>query len=252
MKKYKTPTLFALCLLPFAAVAGIFVSLYQLDAYPGEPLAELIAQVGSAEALVTVGTMQTIVYTLICGFFGCVLADRVGLWKPIRFEKRSLGTTLLLSVIGGVAFSLDYWVFGGVIDGVRPAIAAGLTVNGVAAAIVYGGIVEEVMIRLFFMSLVAFILVNVFRKNRHRESVPAGVPIAANILSALAFAAGHLPATLALFGALTPLILFRCFLFNGGFGLVLGWLYRKYGIVYAMLGHLSLHIVSKAIWLALV
>ena len=50
------------------------------------------------------------------------------------------------------------------------------------------------------------------------------------------------------FGALTPLILVRCFLLNGGFGLVFGRLYRKYGIQYAMLSHALLHIVSKLIW----
>lgn len=51
------------------------------------------------------------------------------------------------------------------------------------------------------------------------------------------------------FGGLTPLLVVRCFLLNGAFGLVFGWLYRKYGIQYAMLSHALLHIVSKTIWL---
>ncbi|MGB4004952.1 MAG: CPBP family glutamic-type intramembrane protease, partial [Halanaerobiales bacterium] len=62
------------------------------------------------------------------------------------------------------------------------------------------------------------------------------------------FAAGHLPATVTIFGELTPLILFRCFLLNGAFGLFFGWLYYKYGIQYAMISHAMLHIVSKFIW----
>ena len=33
------------------------------------------------------------------------------------------------------------------------------------------------------------------------------------------------------------LVLLRCFLLNGELGLVFGWLYRKYGIQYAMIGH---------------
>ena len=66
--------------------------------------------------------------------------------------------------------------------------------------------------------------------------------------AALLFAAGHLPATVGIFGTLTPPVLVRCFLLNGGFGLVFGRLYRRCGIQYAMLSHAVLHIVSKLIW----
>ena len=51
-----------------------------------------------------------------------------------------------------------------------------------------------------------------------------------------------------IFGQLTPLILVRCFLLNGGLGMLFGWLYRKYGIQYAILGHMMAHMVSKLIW----
>lgn len=68
----------------------------------------------------------------------------------------------------------------------------------------------------------------------------------------LLFAEGHLPATITMFGALTPLVLLRCFLLNGGLGLAFGWLYRKYGIQYAMIGHAGTHIISKLIWLVLI
>ena len=73
--------------------------------------------------------------------------------------------------------------------------------------------------------------------------VPVGVFVAANIVSALLFAAGHLPGTMAM-TTLTPLLLFRCFLFNGGLGLCFGYLYRKYGIGYAMLAHGAAHLIS--------
>jgi len=76
--------------------------------------------------------------------------------------------------------------------------------------------------------------------------------VVANVLAAVIFAAGHLPATINIFGSLTPLLIFRCFLLNGSFGIVFGWLYQKYGIQYAMLGHMGFHIVSKVIWLVLV
>ena len=71
---------------------------------------------------------------------------------------------------------------------------------------------------------------------------------AANVAAALLFAASHLPATVLLFGELIAPILARCFLFNGGFGLLFGWMYRKYGIQYAMLSHALLHVISKTVW----
>ena len=249
MAKFKKPLLFALCLLPIAIVAGIFVGFYQLDTLSDEMIAEVVAQAGSTEILIVVGAVQTIGYALFCGFFGYLLADKIGLWKPIRFEKKKLTTTLVISVVGGIVFSLDHWVFGSMIDGIQAANAASLTVSGVIASVLYGGIIEEVLMRLFFMSLIAWVVWKVFYRKHSSGNIPASVFIAANIIAALAFAAGHLPATVAIFGELTPLIVFHCFLLNGGFGLIFGWLYRKYGIGYSMVSHAVFHIVSKLIWI---
>lgn len=249
MAKLKKPLRFALCLLPIALIAGIFVGFYQLNTLSDEVIAEFVAQVGSTDLLVVIGAVQTVGYALFCGFFGCLLADSVGLWKPIRWERKPLLVTLAVSVAGGAVFSLDHWVFGSLIDGIQAANEASLTVSGVLASVLYGGIIEEVMLRLFFLSLLARILWKLFFKSCDKEHIPAGVFAAANVIAALVFAAGHLPATAVLFGKLTPLILFRCFLLNGGFGLIFGWLYRKYGIVYSMMSHAAFHIVSKAIWL---
>ena len=97
------------------------------------------------------------------------------------------------------------------------------------------------MMRLFVMSLLVLIISKLFCKNA--EEIPAGVFITANIISALLFAAGHLPGTMAM-TTLTPVLLFRCFLFNGGLGLCFGRLYRKYGIGYAMIAHGLAHLIS--------
>jgi membrane protease YdiL (CAAX protease family) len=249
MTKYKRPLLFALCLLPIAAVAGIFVVLYQLDTLSAEAIEELIKEAGSVEIIVIVGAVQTVLYALVCGFFGYILAEKTGLLKPFKPEKEKVIVTLAISLIGGGAFSLDHWVFGALIDGIQSANIAVLTPIGFVASVLYGGIVEEVLLRLFFMSLIAFIVWKLLFGKYEKESIPSVVFVIANIVAALLFAAGHLPATYAIFGELTPLILFRCFLLNGGFGILFGWLYRKYGIIYAMSAHALFHIVSKIIWI---
>lgn len=248
MVNVKKALLFALTLLPLAVVAGIFVGFYQLGVYPEEILSEVIAELGSTDILIVIGAVQTVGYALFCGFVGHILASKVGLWRPFKLDVKSVAVTLIISIVGGIIFSLDNWTFGAVIDGIKEGNAAGLTASGVIASVLYGGVIEEVMLRLFFMSLIAFVLWKLFFRKYDAENIPTKVFVISNVIAALLFAAGHLPATFVTFGGITPLLLVRCFLLNGGFGLIFGWLYRKYGIVYAMLAHALFHIVSKLIF----
>ncbi len=251
MRKFRKPLLFALAPVPFAALGGYLAAAMQVAAMEPAVLDEAVHQVGSREALLAISALQPVVYTLFCGFFGYILAQKLGLMRPFGFEKSKLLVTFAFSLAGGAVFSLDAWTFAKVIPEVAASYETAGSFDAVTwgASVLYGGIVEETMIRLFFMSLIAFIAWKLFF--RKEETVPAGVLIAANIVAALAFAASHLPSTLVLFGTLTPMILFRCFLLNGAFGLVFGRLYRKYGIQYAMLSHALFHIVSRTIWLIL-
>lgn len=248
MSRFRKPLLFSLGILPIAVAAAIFTCLYQFEMYSAEIMKQAIAQMGSMEMLVIVSVIQTAIYAVVCSFFGYILADKTRLWKPLKFEKSKLGHSMLLSMGLGILFSLDYWTFGNAVSGIKEATAAGMTFNGIAASILYGGIIEEIMLRLFFFSLIAFIIWKLFFRKYDKEHIPACVFIAANIIAAFFFAAGHLPATITIFGKLTPLLLFRCFLLNGGFGLVFGWFYRRYGLIYAMTGHTTVHVVSKIIW----
>lgn len=120
------------------------------------------------------------------------------------------------------------------------------TIPYLIATVTYGAVIEEVMLRLFWMTLVAFLLHKLIDRKNAKPST--AILIAANIISALLFAAGHLPATFATIGN-SPMILFRCFLLNGGIGLTFGYLYRKYGLRYAMIAHGGCHVVSKLIWI---
>lgn len=252
MKKLKQPLLFSLAILPFAAIGAFFTCLYQFDLYSPEIMEQAIAQTGSRETLVAVSVLQVLIYTFVCSFLGYLLADKTGLWKPIRIRKDSLLQVLLTSVLLGALFSLDYWTFGRALPQITGSYAAGLTLSGILAAVFYGGVIEEVLLRLFFLTLIAFLIWKLCFRKRTKEAIPTGVFIAANIIAALFFAAGHIPATITAFGTLTPLILFRCFLLNGGLGLVFGFFYRRHGIHYAMLSHAVVHIVSKMIWLVLI
>ncbi|MBR2715949.1 MAG: CPBP family intramembrane metalloprotease [Ruminococcus sp.] len=248
MTKLKKPFLFALCLLPIALIAGVFSGIYQLDTFSEDVISQVLAQVGSKEVVILVTAVQTAVYAFVCGLFGYIMADKIGLIKPFKITKKPLLVTVLVSFFGGIIFSLDYWVFGSYFSEIQAADKAGMTLSGVLASVLYGGIIEEVMMRLFFMTLIALIIRMIFARKYSKDNIPTSVFVVANIIAAVVFAALHLPATISIFGELTPLLVFRCFLLNGCFAIVFGELYRRYGILYAMTSHALFHIVSKLFW----
>jgi len=243
IKLLKNNLTFILFLSFFGIVGGYFTSLYMLET--PELLEEAIAQIGSVEIFTLVYILQSFIYAVVLGLVGKAIAKKIGLWRSLSFEFKPLVSVILVSLIGGAIFTLgDYHLFGSFIDVVKDSYLVKPTFNYIIASITYGGVVEEVMLRLFFMSLIAFLLHKLTRK----QEVSDSQLVIANVISAILFAAGHIPGTLAMM-ELTPIVLARCFLMNGGFGLAFGRLYRKYGIQYAVLAHAGVHIVSKLIWI---
>jgi hypothetical protein len=252
MKRLKKPLLFSLAVLPIVVIATYFTALYSIDLYPPETLEAMITQVGSKAVLIAGMMVQTVILIFLCSFFGYILSNKIGLWRPLRFEKQKLLRVVPLTILCGVLFSLDYWTFGNWIPGIQEVDLTLLGVNNVLCQILYGGILEEIMMRLFVMSLLVFLIWKLFFRKAEKKQIPVGVFVAANLISAMLFAAGHLPATITYFGTLTPLIVLRCFLLNGAFGIWFGYLYRKYGLSYAMLAHDLVHVVSDVIWAAFI
>ena len=248
LKNYrKTLLFFALVGL----IGGFGAGFYLLDSYP-EDIVQQIYDQGLNDTLIALITaVQSAGYGLILGAAGIWLAKKIGLWRD---ERAVTGTPLLwavaVSVIGGLTLILpDILYFGKHLPAIAESYTTKPTVPYLIATVTYGAVIEEVMLRLFAMSLVAFLLWKVFARKQETPSV--GILMAANIIAALLFAAGHLPANFAMIGT-TPLVIFRCFLLNGGFGLAFGWLYRKHGLRYAMIAHGGCHVVSKLVWIFLI
>ena len=245
VKKYwKHLLLFALAGL----VGGFLAGLDLIASYPENIQEEILSQGMNETMLAIVTGVQYAGYGILLGILGIILAKKIGLWNDsFALKLKPLAITVILFVICGILFiGIDYYVFGRLIPPVADSYLVKPTVATILGAIILGGVVEEVMLRLFMMSLLAFLLLKIFRNcdEKGREIIL----VVSNIVSAMLFAAGHLPTTAILFG-ITPVILIRCFLLNGAFGLVFGWLYRKHGIQYAMIAHGGIHLVSKLIWL---
>ena len=227
-------------------IGGFFVGLFLMDTYPQEIVQQLVEQGIDSTMLGVVGAIQYAAYALVLGVPGIWLAKKTGLWTgEKRITRKPLIAAIVISVIGGlVLVYADLLFFSRYIPGIelggKPSFAY------ILGSVITGGIVEELMLRLFMMSLIAFVLHKLFERKAELPSVK--MLVIANIVAALLFAAGHLPVTFATIGN-SPMILFRCFLLNGGFGLAFGWLYRKFGLRYAMIAHGGCHVVSKLILL---
>ncbi len=249
LKKFRKPLLFTLALLPIGLIGGFFTSLYLEETYDPALLADMLTQTGFSDifTLHIITAVQTAGQMLLLGFFGYILAEKIGLLKSFKINKSGILTTIILTVIGSIIFiALEYGVFANLIPEVAATYEQKPSFAYMISCLTYGGVLEEIMMRWFLMSLLAFIIWKLFFKKK--ESVPMGVLIAANIVVALLFAAGHLPTTAMTMG-ITPLILVRCFTLNSLAGLICGHLYMKHGIQYAMLSHMGFHILWKIFWI---
>ena len=232
--------LFVLC---SGLIGGYCSGLYMEEMYSPEMLQELQAQGITSEMLALSSAVQYgIFYGLILAAVGLIISKKTGLWNGFCFEKKAMMPTGIISVISALClFPGDKLLFGSLSSWVNDQYNISPGLPKIIAGLLCGGVIEEVMMRLFFMSLLVLIISKLFCKKD--SQIPVGIFAAANIISALLFAAGHLPGTAAM-TTLTPVLLIRCFLFNGGLGLCFGWLYRTYGIGSAMIAHGAAHLIS--------
>lgn len=240
-------------------IGGFFTGIYLLDSYPDEIKQQLLESLSASGLeqmpvnilLGLVTAAQSAGYGLVLGAVGIFLGKKTGLWKDKRcLAKKPLAIAGAISVIGGLAMILcDLLFFGRYSEAIANSYAVTPTIVYMLATVTYGAVIEEVMLRLFTMSLIALILHKLSGK---KTKTPATIIlVTSNLITAALFAAGHLPATFMMIGN-SPMIIVRCFAMNGCIALLFGYLYRKYGLRYAMIAHGGCHIVSKLIWILFV
>lgn len=245
-KNYKKNWIFLLLVLFGGLIGGYCIGLYSYDSLSEELIKQLQDQNISKEMVALSSMIQYgIVFGLFLASIGIVLSKKIRLWKDFKLNKKAILTTTITTIIGAlILFPGDKLIFGSLSTWVSEQYTLKPTIYKMIGGLLVGGIIEEVMMRLFFMSLVVFIIFKILKK----KEIPTKVYVIANIIAALLFAAGHLPST-ATMTTLTPIIIIRCFLFNGCLGIAFGYLYRKYGIGYAMISHGLCHLISDILML---
>jgi hypothetical protein len=185
----------------------------------------------------------------VLGLAGLWFARKLGL--PGVFRERAgwrnwVTIPLVLGLVAGVILVVADCVFASLGDWeglAHPAFPASLIASATA------GIGEEIVFRVFVMGLWASLFSLLLRRGRGKGIVLWG----ANVMAALAFAAGHLPTMMLLFGVsspaqMPPLVLVELFLLNGVVGLVAGERYMRDGLVAAAGVHFWTDVVWHVIW----
>lgn len=198
-------------------------------------------------ALLLASVLQSAVLLAIAVFVGLRAADAVGLRTPVTNaiaartriretfrELRPLSAAAIGATAGLTILALELAVFRPLIPEFTAAAgAAGLSRAEGFLASFYGGIGEEIITRLFLVSVIAWIL--------RGKAIWLAI-----VIAALIFAAGHLPAAAAL-SALTPALIARTLVLNSLAGFAFGWLYWRRGLEAAMVAHFSANIVLQVI-----
>jgi membrane protease YdiL (CAAX protease family) len=251
-----------LLILLATLLTNIAVQPYQLAiqgmTYDPSDLPSLLQSIG----------LNTIIYGAFAAI-GLYLATRIGLGLPYLerlFPKGKVWgnfrRVLLISIITGVVvviliIGVDQLIF-------NPMVVKDLTAQGMEPtaqesirpewwqsllASFYGGITEEIQLRLFLLTLVAWLVSRVWREDDGRPGL--GALWTATLISSIIFGLGHLPtlnASLSAMGlSLSPILIASNLVMNGIGGIVFGVLFWSLGLESAMIAHFMGDIVLHLI-----
>lgn len=196
--------------------------------------------------IIALQALQSGVMCFLLGWAGLILGARHGLgapWLQAWIERRRpamRGHWLLaigLGVIGALIVIALMHAGPGLVTHHGSDVRTGMAWRGALASF-YGGIVEETLCRLFLVGLFVWLLALL----NHGHAAP-WMYVAAIVLAALLFGAGHLPALFASGAHPTAFAVMRIVGLNAIVGTFFGGVYWKYGLEHAMVAHFSADLV---------
>lgn len=193
---------------------------------------DLLGKIGQPiEVIFIAQFIQSIILFSLTILGGLILAQKIDFRIPI--SKGFWSKSVLLGAATAVIIYL--------LDSLFTFLGTTITTHQDSApvwqkllAAFYGGITEEILLRLFLMTLFIWIGMKLFR---HKKPTSTGI-ITSILLAAVIFGLGHLPITASL-TQIDALVVTRAVVLNGVGGIVFGWLFWKKGLVSAMITHFT-------------
>jgi hypothetical protein len=209
--------------------------------------------------IIALGLVQNLALLSVAVGVGLLLARKLGLGAPLleswlyhRKHSTTVGRSLIPGVLVGVAAGavilVPILIAAPYLPGLPFVSAARVALWKRLLVGFYGGIDEEVLARLFLLSLVAWLGTKLFQKQK--AGLSAGVFWPANVLVAILFGLGHLPSA-SLVMHITPAVVVLALVLNGIPAICFGYLFWKRGLESAMIAHFSADFVLYVIGPAL-
>jgi hypothetical protein len=241
-------------LLLIAAIVGVGAAVpLALEVF--QPLMSAEPLPFSLPIIIVIGIGQNLILLSVAIGVGLLAARKVGLGAPL-LQAWLYGEQPRQSVRGSLAFGALVGIAVGVVVLVPLLIAAphlpGLPLVSAGRAALwkriivgfYGGIDEEILTRLFLLSLFAWLGTKVFQKQQ--AGLSASIFWMANIVATILFGLGHLPSA-SLVMHITPAVVALALILNGIPALTFGYLYWRRGLESAMIAHFCADFVLYAI-----
>jgi membrane protease YdiL (CAAX protease family) len=238
-----------------AGMLGVLSILPLLFTMPMPVLEQIDVTPASITIILLASMLQNAIILTLCIGLGLLFASKVGLGVPVLESwlagedfKNRLRVILRPSILTGAGVGVICLL-------ALLALLARLPQMPLAAevqvaiwrrllACFYGGIVEELLMRLFLLSFLAWALSRVWRSRE--RTLGAGAFWTANITASIIFGLAHLPSA-SLMMPITPMVVSVVVLLNGIAGVAFGYLYWKHGLESAMLAHFTTDIVLHVI-----
>src|SRR5690625_2385033 len=245
-KKWRIKLVLFLTLL--GAIGIVAIIPYEITTLMNEEFYQTNSEAPPVSLVVTINSIIQIGFLFLLVLFGVRLQRRTCLSAPKLesfvykkkvqpFSKKwliiGISITFILSII---TILFDLFVFSPVIEIPEGQTTVTIWWQGLLAMF-YGGITEELMVRLFGMTLIVWLLARITKIEK--EEIPDSFYYIAIFLTAILFGLGHLPATIQIFGELSTIIVARALVLNGLLGLWFGYLYWRKGLEYAIIAHMS-------------
>ena len=243
--------LFVAGVLAIVATIPLAIDLFgpTLTAQPASPLPLSI--------IIVIGLVQNLVLLAVMIFVGLKLGRKLGLGAPLlqswltngrsRDASKSLRDGLSVGIAVGVVLLAIMLALVPVLPKLPFVAVAKIAWWKRILVCLYGGIYEELLTRLFLLTLIAWLATKLLRR---REQILTTTPFwIANLTVAILFGLGHLPSA-SLVMPITALVVVAALSLNGIAAIAFGLLYRKHGLESAMIAHFSadfvLYVVGPA------